>query len=81
VQVGGLLGYNFGPVSITAWDTYVVSQHNNLVGGSNGTIPIAYPGANGVIVQPGNTFLVQESFALWTPPEEAPAPKRPLIYK
>jgi hypothetical protein len=32
-------------------------------------------------VQPGNTFLVQASFALWTPPEEAPAPKRPLIYK
>jgi hypothetical protein len=80
-QVGGLLGYNFGPVTITAWDTYVVSQHNNLVGGPNGTIPIAYDGANGVIVQPGNTFLVQVNFALWTPPEEAPVPKRPLIYK
>jgi hypothetical protein len=30
-QVGGLLGYNFGPVTITAWDTYVVSARNNLI--------------------------------------------------
>jgi hypothetical protein len=78
-QVGGLLGYNFGPVSITAWDTYVVSQRNNLV--ANGVSVPYIPGVNEAFVQPGNTFLVQASFALWTPPEEAPAPKRPLIYK
>jgi hypothetical protein len=81
-QVGGLLGYNFGPVTITAWDTYVVSARNNLVGGPNGTTAIAYaPGVNGAFVQPGNTAFIQASFALWTPPEESTAPKRPLIYK
>jgi hypothetical protein len=81
-QVGGLLGYNFGPVTITAWDTYVVSQHNNLVAGFPNSVGVPYiPLVNQAFVQPGNTFLVQASFALWTPPEEAPAPKRPLIYK
>jgi hypothetical protein len=79
-QVGGLLGYNFGPVTITAWDTYVVSARNNLIA-DGASVPYIPGTPNQAFVQPGNTFFVQTAFALWNPPQEEAAPKRPMIYK
>jgi len=74
-SVGGLLQYNFGPVTVQFWATDIVYSH-----ASNGSL-----NANGIdttaVQSNGYTLWVQASWALWTPPA-APAPaKQPLIYK
>jgi hypothetical protein len=74
-SVGGLIQYNFGPVTVQAWATDIVYSH-----ASNGSLNAA--GIDTQSVQSnGYTVWVQASWALWTPPEQAPAPKSPLIYK
>jgi hypothetical protein len=77
LRVGGLLQYNFGPVTLQFWATDIVA------GAVNGQSPIL---TNGILHDPSNdvtgyTLWFQASYALWTPPA-APAPaKTPLIYK
>jgi hypothetical protein len=72
--LGGLLQYNFGPVTLQFWATDTVYSHAS--GSSLNTAGLdPSAGVN------GPTFWFQASYALWTPPEAAPAPKSPLIYK
>jgi hypothetical protein len=72
--LGGLLQYNFGPVTLQFWATDTVYSHASgssvLASGLDPSV-----GANQV------TVWFQASYALWSPPEQAPAPKSPLIYK
>ena len=74
--VGGLLQYNFGPVTLQFWATGIVASHAS--GSSLVTTPVLHDPS---VDQTGYTLWFQASYALWTPPE-APAPaKAPLIYK
>jgi hypothetical protein len=73
-QVGGLLQYNFGPVTLQFWATDIVAAH-----ASNQSLTAA--GLDPAVTNSGYTVWLQASFALWTPPEQTPAPKAPLIYK
>jgi hypothetical protein len=73
-QVGGLLQYNFGPVTLQFWATDIVAAH-----ASNQSLTVA--GLDPAATNSGYTLWFQASYALWTPPEAAPAPKTPLIYK
>jgi hypothetical protein len=72
--VGGLLQYNFGPVTLQFWATDIVYSHAS---GSS----LILPGVDPSLGSTGPTYWFQASYALWTPPEAAPAPKSPLIYK
>jgi hypothetical protein len=72
--VGGLLQYNFGPVTLQFWATDIVWSHAS---GASPTIA----GIDPSVGSNGPTYWFQASYALWTPPEPAPAPKSPLIYK
>jgi hypothetical protein len=81
VSVGGLLQYNFGPVTLQFWATDIVASHASGQSVVNNTF-----GFPGVIHDPaatnsGYTVWFQASYALWTPPEAPAAPKAPLIYK
>jgi hypothetical protein len=71
--LGGLLQYNFGPVTLQFWATDTVYSH-----ASGSSLTAAGDPSTGVN---GATYWFQASYALWTPPEAAPAPKSPLIYK
>jgi hypothetical protein len=77
IAVGGLLQYNFGPVTLQFWGTYIADAQAS---GSSPTL------VNGFATDKssdnrGYTLWFQASYALWTPPA-APAPvKSPLIYK
>jgi hypothetical protein len=80
-EVGGLLQYNFGPVTLQLWATDIVfakaSGSTPGVELINGTPFVTDKSAD----NRGYTIWFQASYALWTPPE-APAPaKAPLIYK
>jgi hypothetical protein len=81
-NVGGLLQYNFGPVSLQFWATDIV--YSKSQGGSRtvlgDTFGSAFGAATGVAPS-GYILWFQLSYALWTPQEQAPAPKAPLIYK
>jgi hypothetical protein len=74
--VGGLLQYNFGPVTLQFWGTAIVASHAS--GSSLVTAPVLHDPS---VDQTGYTLWFQASYALWTPPEAPPEPKRPLIYK
>lgn len=80
--VGGILQYNFGPVSLQVWATDIV--YSKSQGGSRtilgDTFGSAFGAATGVAPS-GYILWFQVSHALWVPPEPAPAPKAPLIYK
>jgi len=81
VSVGGLLQYNFGPVTLQFWATDIVASHDSGQSIVNNTF-----GFPGVIHDPaatnsGYTVWFQASYALWTPPAAPEAPKAPLIYK
>jgi hypothetical protein len=67
--VGALVGYNFGPVSISVWGSDEVSAH---VGA-----PDPFSGST----TQGWTVFMNINFALWTPEAPEPVVKRPLIYK
>jgi hypothetical protein len=73
-QVGGLLQYNFGPVTLQFWATDIVATH-----ASNQSLTAA--GLDPSNANTGYTLWFQASYALWTPPEQPAAPKTPLIYK
>jgi hypothetical protein len=73
-QVGGLLQYNFGPVTLQFWATDIVAAH-----ASNQSLTVA--GLDPSATNSGYTLWFQASFALWTPPEQPAAPKAPLVYK
>ena len=74
--VGGLLQYNFGPVSLQFWATDIV--YSKSQGGS----PTVLFGNLGQSVAPSGYILwFQASYALWVPPEREPAPKAAMIYK
>ena len=76
--VGGLLQYNFGPVTLQFWGDVIVESQTS--GSSLVATPIVHdPSSNAGVG--GYTLWFQASYALWTPPEQAPAPKAPLIYK
>jgi hypothetical protein len=62
-------------VTIQFWATDIVASHAS--GGSIDAAGIAEKdtGVNGY------TLWMQFSTALWTPPEQAAAPKAPLVYK
>jgi hypothetical protein len=71
--IGGLIQYNFGPVTAQLWATDIVYSKKDGATLVNGVDP--------TVTNTGYTVWFQISYALWTPPaEEAPA-KRPLIYK
>jgi hypothetical protein len=74
-SVGGLIQYNFGPVTIQFWATDIVASH-----ASGGSLNAAGIGQNDIGVN-GYTLWMQFSTALWTPPEQQAAPKAPLVYK
>ena len=76
--VGGLLQYNFGPVTLQFWGDVIVDSQTS--GSSLVSAPVLHDPSkdNGV---GGYTLWFQASYALWTPPEAPPEPKRPLIYK
>jgi hypothetical protein len=82
--VGGLLQYNFGPVTVQAWATSVV--YASVTGGTP-EVGSACPGGHGTcpllnVTTSGEQVWFQVSYALWTPPEQPAAPARqPLIYK
>jgi hypothetical protein len=80
-EVGGLLQYNFGPVTLQLWATDIVfAKANGSTPGVqliNGT-PFALDKSAD---NRGYTIWFQASYALWTPPELPAAPKAPLIYK
>jgi hypothetical protein len=69
--VGGLVGYNFGPASLTVWATQEVSAHAS--GASAGGVDVAG-------ITKGFTALATVSYRLWAP-EETSTPKRPLFHK
>ena len=81
-EVGGLLQYNFGPVTLQAWATDIVfarasgsTPGTQLVGGTPFVLDKSADNR-------GYTIWFQASYALWTPPEAPAAPaKAPLIYK
>ncbi|HYB81078.1 MAG TPA: transporter, partial [Mycobacterium sp.] len=85
-SAGGLVQYNFGPVTVQFWATDVFAA------GASGASPVcntALP-AGGVCTtgthDPGQTasyyeLWFQASWALYTPEEPAAPVKRPLIYK
>ena len=74
--LGGLIQYNFGPVTLQFWATDIVYSQ---ISGASPVIgpPIHDPSTD----QNGYTLWFQASYALWTPPEAPPAEKHPLIYK
>jgi len=74
--VGGLLQYNFGPVTLQFWGTAVVASHAS--GASLVTAPVLHDPS---VEQTGYTLWFQTSYALWMPSEPPPELKRPLIYK
>lgn len=70
--VGGLVGYDFGPVALNVWALNEVSAH------ASGGTPIA--GLDSASVAKGWTVYAQLSYRLWGP--EAPAaPKVPMFRK
>jgi hypothetical protein len=72
-SVGGLVQYNFGPVTAQFWATDIVYSHatgSSLVGGLD---PSAGVG--------GWAAWFQVSWALWSPTPVAAPVKSPLIYK
>ena len=76
--VGGLLQYNFGPVTLQFWGDVIVDSQTS--GSSLVSTPVLHDPSKDAGVG-GYTLWFQASYALWTPPE-APAPaKAPLIYK
>ena len=81
VAVGGLLQYNFGPVTLQLWASDVVAGQASGQSLVNNTF-----GFPGVVHDAGNassSWIVwfQASYALWTPPAPPEAPRAPLIYK
>jgi hypothetical protein len=74
--VGGLVQYNFGPVTLQFWATGIVASHAS--GSSLVTTPVLHDPS---VDQTGYTLWFQASYALWTPPEAPAETKRPLIYK
>jgi hypothetical protein len=81
--VGGLLQYNFGPVSLQFWATDIV--YSKSQGGSrtifgDALATTAPPSITGVAPS-GYILWFQASYALWLPPKPEPAPKAPLMYK
>jgi len=72
--VGGMIGYDFGPVSLSVWGTQEVWQSTR--GGSNP----ATPGVDTADGNQGFTIFGNVSYRIWAP-DEPVAPKRPLIYK
>ena len=68
--VGGLVGYNFGPVSLNVWATQEVTAR-----ASGATTLGTYDPSS---ISRGFTALAGLSYRLWGP-EEAPAPKRPTL--
>jgi hypothetical protein len=72
--VGGLLQYNFGPVSLQFWATDIVAAH-----ASNQSLTVA--GLDPAATNSGYTVWLQASYALWTPPKQPAAPKTPVVYK
>jgi len=74
VAVGGLIGYDFGPVSLSVWSTDEVYQHAS--GGVTEGIPDLAASWKGF------TLFMNLSYRLWAPEEPAPITmKRPLVYK
>jgi len=70
-SVGGLVGYDFGPASLSVWATQEVYAHAS--GATAG-------GADLSGITKGFTALATLSFRLWGPEENA-APARPLFHK
>lgn len=70
--VGGLVAYDFGPVTWTVWATQALTPGVTVINQ-------APPGTNTLIS--GTTVMSQLSFALWNPEQPAAPVKRPLIYK
>ncbi|QOZ51480.1 transporter [Bradyrhizobium sp. CCBAU 53338] len=70
--VGGLVGYNFGPVQLNIWATDEISAK-----ASGGT---AFPGADTAVAIKGWSVFGQLSYRLWGPDAPAAAPKK-LVYK
>jgi hypothetical protein len=70
--VGGLLGYEFGPVSLTVWALDEVSANASNGGG------LVAPGAE--TITKGWTAFAAISYRLWAP-ETPVSTKNPLITK
>ena len=71
--VGGLVGYNFGPASLSVWATQEVSAK-----ASNPAAAALVPGGDTALTAQGFTVLATLSYRLWGP--EAPA-KAPMFHK
>lgn len=72
--VGGLVGYNFGPATVTVWALDRVSA--TARGGTAGP-----PGVDTATVSKGYTVYAQLSFRLWAPDENAGPPRLPFLHK
>jgi hypothetical protein len=71
--VGGLIGYNFGPVTLNVWALDQVSARAS--GGTAGP-----PGLDTASISKSFIVYTQLSFRLWGP-EESAAPRLPLFHK
>jgi len=74
VAIGGLVGYDFGAVSVSVWGADEIWQH-----ASGGTPNIL--GQDTASSWKGWTIFMNLSYRLWAPEEPAPMPKHPLVYK
>lgn len=70
--VGGLIGYDFGPASVSLWGTQEVSSHAS--GGAR-----LGPFDTSTTFR-GFTLFGQLNYRIWGPEEDA-APKRPMFHK
>jgi len=70
---GGLVGYNFGPVSLNVWGLQELSS--NASGGTAGA-----PGFDSAAITKGFSIFAQLNYRIWAP--DAPAsPTVPRIHK
>jgi hypothetical protein len=72
--IGGLIGYDFGPASVSVWGTDEIWQR------TRGGTPNAF-GQDTAIGTEGFTIFGTLSYRLWAPEAPAPEPKHPLVYK
>lgn len=69
--VGGLVGYNFGPVQLNVWALDEVSSK------ASGGSPVG--GIDSAVITKGWSVFAQLSYRLWAP--DAPAAPKKLVYK
>jgi len=77
IAIGGLVGYDFGPVSVSVWGADEVWQHAD----GNGTPTFVSNNQFNNSSWKGWTIFMNLSYRIWAPETPPPEMKHPLVYK